>query len=660
MPSTMTDRLTGITTSVAVKAPVAAVATSNITLSGEKTVSLVACVTGDRVLATAQTSSVDNGIWVVSTGAWSRAVDFNGAIDVRKGTVILVADGTSYRLSTADPITIGTSSLTFVERTTVVGETSVTAIKAPVRVVSTGNLTLSGTQTVGGVALVAGDRILVNAQTTATQNGIYVVSASAWTRATDFDESSDVQKGTKVSTTDGAWWRLTTADPITIGSSNISFSVESTVITAADIGALLWPTLGTETGVVYEYYPYGDVRRFGALADDTLESGTTAATTNNATAFNNAWASIKSTGGSIYVPPGKYYLNATWLLDVDLTLPHNYRIEAEGAVIRNGTGVTGFAVQVYGSFNYNGVKIFGLHVNHRNNATAAGAVQLKGASGCRLEDVSVELYSNAATWTAFELAAITPGIGDTHSFWNILDGCSTRLRSGADGGGAYSYCGINLKGQANATKIQNCRLSSVTHGIRMETDGVTQGFANGVNILANDFEGLTNALTIFTTPPSGFSASSRDAGTAYGPTGLRFENNRLESMTTVINFNGTVCRDHSHPPIISHNYHSNDITNYVVNANNQRIRVLEHSQYGFTATNNEVGGPTSFVVLCDGTGKNLRVMDDDSKSDYDRAHLIIGGYHLWINDPDGGTGKLRMKWGAPTSATDGTVVGTQT
>lgn len=648
--TTITDRLRGLTAAVAIKAPVATVATSNLTLSGEQTVSTVACVTGDRVLATAQTSSVDNGIWVVSTGAWSRATDFNGSTDVRKGTVVLVADGTSWRITTSDPITIGTSSLTFTERTSAIGESVITAIKAPVRVVSTGNLTLSGTQTVNGVALVAGDRILVNAQTTATQNGIYIVASGAWTRATDFDESTEIQQGTKVSTTDGAWWRMTTADPVTIGSSNISFSVESTVITVADIGALLWPTLGTETGVVYEYYPYYDVRRYGAIADDTLESGTTAATTDNATAFNNAWASMKSVGGTLTVPPGKYYLNATWLLDVDLTLPHNYRIQAEGATIRNGSSVTGFAVQVYGSFNYHGVKIYGLHINHRNNSTAAGAVQLKGATGCRIEDVAVEMYSNAATWTAFELAAITPGTGSTHSFWNVLDGCSTRLRSGSDGGGAYSYCGINLKGQANATKIQNCRLSHVTHGIRMETDGVVQGFANGVNITANDIEGVTNGITLNTASPA-----------TIMPTGLRVRDNRLESMTTFFNVTGAAITDHSHPPILRDNYTNvGSITNYLVNANNQRFRIDEPSYYGATAMNNEVGGPNNYRVICEGVGKNFRIMNESSQSSYAGAHLILGGYHVWINDPTGGTGKLRMKWGVPTSDTDGTVVGTQT
>lgn len=65
------------------------------------------------------------------------------------------------------------------------------------------NLTLSGTQTIDGVALVAGDRILAKNQTTSANNGIYVVAAGAWTRATDADTSGElagaivrVQQGT--------------------------------------------------------------------------------------------------------------------------------------------------------------------------------------------------------------------------------------------------------------------------------------------------------------------------------------------------------------------------------------------------------------------------------------------------------------------------------
>lgn len=60
-------------------------------------------------------------------------------------------------------------------------------IHPSVKAASTADLTLSGTQTVDGVALIAADRILVKNQTNAEENGIYVVAAGAWARASDAD-----------------------------------------------------------------------------------------------------------------------------------------------------------------------------------------------------------------------------------------------------------------------------------------------------------------------------------------------------------------------------------------------------------------------------------------------------------------------------------------
>lgn len=57
--------------------------------------------------------------------------------------------------------------------------------KNSVRAATTANITLSGTQTIDGVALVADDRVLVKNQSTANQNGIYIVAAGAWSRAAD-------------------------------------------------------------------------------------------------------------------------------------------------------------------------------------------------------------------------------------------------------------------------------------------------------------------------------------------------------------------------------------------------------------------------------------------------------------------------------------------
>lgn len=59
--------------------------------------------------------------------------------------------------------------------------------KNSVKAATTGNITLSGTQTIDGISVVANDRVLVKDQSTQSQNGIYIVSASPWTRASDAD-----------------------------------------------------------------------------------------------------------------------------------------------------------------------------------------------------------------------------------------------------------------------------------------------------------------------------------------------------------------------------------------------------------------------------------------------------------------------------------------
>ena len=65
--------------------------------------------------------------------------------------------------------------------------------KQSVGAASTANIaTLSGLLTIDGVTLTAGERVLVKNQTTTSQNGIYVASATAWSRALDMDAWTEV------------------------------------------------------------------------------------------------------------------------------------------------------------------------------------------------------------------------------------------------------------------------------------------------------------------------------------------------------------------------------------------------------------------------------------------------------------------------------------
>ena len=100
-------------------------------------------------------------------------------------------------------------------------------VKDSVKVATTAHGTLASAfeagDSVDGVALVAGDRILIKDQTTASENGIYTVNASgAPTRASDMDEAGELSGGTFVfveqgSTNADAGFVVTTNGAITIG-----------------------------------------------------------------------------------------------------------------------------------------------------------------------------------------------------------------------------------------------------------------------------------------------------------------------------------------------------------------------------------------------------------------------------------------------------------
>lgn len=143
---------------------------------------------------------------------------------------------------------------------------------SPVRCATTASITLSGTQTVDGVSLIAGDRVLVKNQATASANGIYLVSASSWTRATDADIASEVaaavvsvQSGTTnggtlyytsfkstdvLNTTSMSWFRvITSGDSGTVTSTMIAANtiVDSNVsATAAIAGTKITPDFGAQ------------------------------------------------------------------------------------------------------------------------------------------------------------------------------------------------------------------------------------------------------------------------------------------------------------------------------------------------------------------------------------------------------------------------------
>lgn len=79
-----------------------------------------------------------------------------------------------------------------------------TGEREPVRLATTGDISLYGLPTIDGVLTNVGDRVLVKNQTDARKNGIYTASSGQWYRAADARTSRTMQKGTTVHVSEGA------------------------------------------------------------------------------------------------------------------------------------------------------------------------------------------------------------------------------------------------------------------------------------------------------------------------------------------------------------------------------------------------------------------------------------------------------------------------
>lgn len=152
------------------------------------------------------------------------------------GIVVRTGDGTyAQRTATVFSSVASTANLAIGNANGVSGnplisiETDHATNKLFVQAVSTTNLDLNGTETIDGISVTNGQRVLVAGQTAQEYNGIWdVVSAGAWTRSTDANTSGKIDPGILVNvklgvTYGGTMWRLTTAGPYTLGSTDLVF-----------------------------------------------------------------------------------------------------------------------------------------------------------------------------------------------------------------------------------------------------------------------------------------------------------------------------------------------------------------------------------------------------------------------------------------------------
>ena len=213
-------------------------ASTATTLQNARTIAISGPVTGT---ATSFNGSANIVIPVTALDVAHANVTGTLAVD-HGGTGVTTSTGTGSVVLSASPALTGTPTAPTAAggtNTTQIATTAfVTAavdaarsgldVKASVKVATTSNITLSNTQTVDGIALSVGDRVLVKDQSTASQNGIYVVSSTAWARSTDADTDAEVTSGMFTFVEQGtvnadSGWVLSTDGAIVVGTTALTF-----------------------------------------------------------------------------------------------------------------------------------------------------------------------------------------------------------------------------------------------------------------------------------------------------------------------------------------------------------------------------------------------------------------------------------------------------
>jgi hypothetical protein len=305
-------------------------------------------VTGTAPLVVASTTKVNN----------LNVSLLNGLAD----TDFIKKDGT---VSMTGPLTLSADPTLALQASTKQYVDSIAAgfkTKDSCLVATTGNITLSGEQTIDGVGVVVGNRVLVWQQTNAVENGIYVVSAGAWTRATDFDSSGEITAGAYSFVTSGSTYinngfTVTTSGTITpdVTAFNFTISTGAGTITAGTGLTKVANTLNiANTAVTPDTYKSITVNAQGQVTAGTNPTTLAGYGITDAADVNHNHTSINGSAST-------------------LTTARNITItgDASGTASFDGSTDISIAITMTGGNVYANVKAFGAVGNGITNDSSA-------------------------------------------------------------------------------------------------------------------------------------------------------------------------------------------------------------------------------------------------------------------------------------------------
>lgn len=376
--------------------------------------------------------------------------------------------------------------------------------KAPAITATSANITLSGLQTINGVTVIAGDTVLVKDQTNTAENGIYTVSATAWTYSVGGDTWNEyigaiifiasgslngtawyctAQPGGTLGVTAMVWSNFSVASSYTAGTGltliGTQFSITNTAVTAAAYGSAtqvgtftvnaqgqltlagnttVTPAVGSITGLgtgvatalaVNTGSAGAFVVNGGALG--TPSSGTltncTFPTLNQSTTGNAATATTATNlaGGSAGSLPYQSALNTTIFLAAGT---NGQVLTLASGVPSWATPTTGTVTSVGGTGTVSGISLSGT-VTSSGNLTLGGTLDLSAPPAIGNTTANTGVFTTLSGSTS----VTTPFVQATNSGGLALKNSAgtTQLSVGAGGGDNLS---VNVSTNLNGSNAQ--------------------------------------------------------------------------------------------------------------------------------------------------------------------------------------------------------------